>query len=97
MSTEISPDGDFVAAAAQMYVSSAAPGTVFQDIYLRKFAGRDYLVGKVRTFKDDGRDGLETWCNIEAVSMWIKFPDIESARRFIDNWEDEREKHRWQS
>jgi hypothetical protein len=90
-------DGDFIGSAVQMYVAGSARGGLFQDVYLRKFGGRDYLVGKLRTFGNDSRDGLETWSALEAVSMWIKFPDLEAMLRYKNAMDEEEERRRWQS
>jgi hypothetical protein len=93
----MSSDSEFIGPAVQVYVERPAFGGLFQDVYLRKAGGRDYLVGKIRTFGSDLRDGLETWCDLEHVQMWIKFPDLEAALRYRDAMDEEEEKRRWQS
>jgi hypothetical protein len=79
-------DETFVGPVVQIFMKPPANGGMYQNVYLRQLAGRDFLVGTLAPFDTaDQRSGNETWCSLDHVQMLIHFPDIEAARQY---WAD---------
>lgn len=82
----------FIAPVVQVFIERPANGGMYENVHLRQFAGRNFLVGTLAPQNPaDPRAGLETWCALDHVQMLIKFPDLKSAQQY---WEQVRREWR---